>query len=147
MQLPPDDEIVMVAGTRPIRAKKARYYQDQNLMARIFAPVDPAKRPFGERAEDAWLKRRAEPPSLAKILEPTNDEKQPKSDDGGHDRQQEFDEGRQIIEERANKEPQNEFEALTSDQATSDRKTRDINNQLISVARQTDLDQDNPSNM
>ncbi len=26
MQLPPDDEIVMVAGTAPIRAKKARYF-------------------------------------------------------------------------------------------------------------------------
>ena len=116
-------------------------------MARILAPVDPAKRPFGEREEDAWLKRRAEPPSLAKILEPTKDETQPKSDDGGHDRQQEFDDRPQIIEESANKEPQNEFDALTSDQAISDRKTRDINNQLISVARQADLDQDNPSNM
>jgi type IV secretion system protein VirD4 len=28
MQLPPSDEIVMVAGTPPIRAKKARYYED-----------------------------------------------------------------------------------------------------------------------
>jgi type IV secretory pathway TraG/TraD family ATPase VirD4 len=28
MQLPPADEIVMVAGTPPIRAKKARYYED-----------------------------------------------------------------------------------------------------------------------
>ena len=28
MQLPPDDEIVMVAGVHPIRAKKARYFQD-----------------------------------------------------------------------------------------------------------------------
>jgi type IV secretory pathway TraG/TraD family ATPase VirD4 len=27
MQLPPTDEIVMVAGTPPIRAKKARYYE------------------------------------------------------------------------------------------------------------------------
>jgi type IV secretory pathway TraG/TraD family ATPase VirD4 len=28
MQLPPDDEIVMVAGVPPIRAKKARYFED-----------------------------------------------------------------------------------------------------------------------
>ena len=28
MQLPPTDEIVMVAGTPPIRAKKARYFED-----------------------------------------------------------------------------------------------------------------------
>ena len=29
MQLPPDDEIVMVAGVPPIRAKKARYFEDR----------------------------------------------------------------------------------------------------------------------
>ena len=28
MQLPPDDEIVLVSGCQPIRAKKARYYED-----------------------------------------------------------------------------------------------------------------------
>jgi len=35
MQLPPDDEIVMVAGVPPIRAKKARYYEDRRLAERI----------------------------------------------------------------------------------------------------------------
>ena len=31
MQLPPSDELVLVSGLAPIRAKKLRYYQDQNL--------------------------------------------------------------------------------------------------------------------
>ncbi len=31
MQLPPDDEIVMISGTYPIRAKKARYFEDTLL--------------------------------------------------------------------------------------------------------------------
>ena len=35
MQLPPDDEIVMVAGVPPIRAKKARYFEDWRLAERI----------------------------------------------------------------------------------------------------------------
>ena len=35
MQLPPSDEIVMVAGTPPIRAKKARYYEDARFKERI----------------------------------------------------------------------------------------------------------------
>jgi type IV secretion system protein VirD4 len=35
MQLPPDDEIVMVAGFPPIRAKKARYFEDRRLAERI----------------------------------------------------------------------------------------------------------------
>jgi type IV secretion system protein VirD4 len=38
MQLPPDDEIVLVSGLPPIRAKKARYYEDRRLTARILPP-------------------------------------------------------------------------------------------------------------
>jgi type IV secretion system protein VirD4 len=38
MQLPPTDEIVMVSGVQPIRAKKARYYEDPRLKERIMKP-------------------------------------------------------------------------------------------------------------
>jgi type IV secretion system protein VirD4 len=38
MQLPPSDEIVMMSGTHPIRAKKARYFEDQRLVARVLPP-------------------------------------------------------------------------------------------------------------
>jgi type IV secretion system protein VirD4 len=41
MQLPPDDEIVMVAGVPPIRAKKARYFEDPRLIERILLPPKP----------------------------------------------------------------------------------------------------------
>jgi type IV secretion system protein VirD4 len=41
MQLPPADEIVMVAGTPPIRAKKARYYEDRRFLERILTPPKP----------------------------------------------------------------------------------------------------------
>ncbi|MFE3839211.1 conjugal transfer protein TraG [Pseudogemmobacter sonorensis] len=42
MQLPPSDEIVMVAGTPPIRATKARYFEDARFQERILTPPDPA---------------------------------------------------------------------------------------------------------
>ena len=46
MQLPPEDEIVMVSGCPPIRAKKARYYEDSELAARILPPPNlMAKKP------------------------------------------------------------------------------------------------------
>ena len=46
MQLPPEDEIVMVSGCPPIRAKKARYYEDPELAARILPPPNlMAKKP------------------------------------------------------------------------------------------------------
>jgi len=54
MQLPPMDEIVMVAGTPPIRAKKARYYEDARFKERILPPPE-LTRPFEGRPDD-WSK-------------------------------------------------------------------------------------------
>ena len=40
MQLPPKDQLVLVSGLAPIRAKKLRYYEDQNFIERVLpAPV------------------------------------------------------------------------------------------------------------
>jgi type IV secretion system protein VirD4 len=40
MQLPPADELVLVSGLAPIRAKKLRYYRDRNFTTRVVsAPV------------------------------------------------------------------------------------------------------------
>ena len=38
MQLPPADELVLVSGLAPIRAKKLRYYQDRNFTSRVLPP-------------------------------------------------------------------------------------------------------------
>ena len=43
MQLPPDEEIIMISGARPLKAKKLRYFEDQNFTTRILPPpADPA---------------------------------------------------------------------------------------------------------
>jgi type IV secretion system protein VirD4 len=39
MQLPPTDALVLVSGVHPIRAKKARYYEDARLQPRVLPPV------------------------------------------------------------------------------------------------------------
>jgi type IV secretion system protein VirD4 len=41
MQLPPDDELVLISGCPPIRAKKARYFEDQRFRERILPPAKP----------------------------------------------------------------------------------------------------------
>ena len=146
MQLPEDDEIVMVAGTRPIRAKKARYYQDQDLMKRILKSEDPVKEPFPGREPDAWFNCRAEPPPLITAAPKKAENEKAKSDDGGHDRQQEFDEGKTLDSENEVKEKQNEFKQYYPKSREQDQKDRVLNNQMISTARQSDLDRDNPSN-
>ena len=38
MQLPPSDELVMVAGLPPIRARKIRYYEDRAFAGRVLPP-------------------------------------------------------------------------------------------------------------
>ncbi|OJT99881.1 MAG: hypothetical protein BGN87_20955 [Rhizobiales bacterium 65-79] len=51
MQLPPTDEIVMVAGTPPVRAKKARYFEDARFKERILPPPSLAM-PMQGRPDD-----------------------------------------------------------------------------------------------
>jgi type IV secretion system protein VirD4 len=39
MQLPPQDELVLISGCSPIRAKKARYFEDERFRERLMPPV------------------------------------------------------------------------------------------------------------
>ena len=58
MQLPPDEEIVMVSGQPPIRAKKLRYYEDANFTGRVLPPPAlVADGPYADRPQpraDDW---------------------------------------------------------------------------------------------
>ncbi|WP_425063477.1 conjugal transfer protein TraG [Pyruvatibacter mobilis] len=83
MQLPPDDEIVMVAGIPPVRAKKARYFADERFCERLLAPPDLTL-PDTARADD-WtslpIPERQEysseesSPELAEDEDPTQSER------------------------------------------------------------------------
>jgi type IV secretion system protein VirD4 len=67
MQLPHDDELVLVSGCLPIRAKKARYFEDPELEARILPP--PA--PIASTTEDpanAGIRREPELPEHEEIV-------------------------------------------------------------------------------
>lgn len=57
MQLPPSEEIVMVAGTPPIRATKARYFEDRRLQERIVTPPALAAVAANIAATDDWSGR------------------------------------------------------------------------------------------
>jgi type IV secretion system protein VirD4 len=57
MQLPPDDEIVMISGTYPIRARKARYFEDGRLAERVLPPPKPGAIEMGaDKKPDDWTK-------------------------------------------------------------------------------------------
>jgi type IV secretion system protein VirD4 len=57
MQLPPDEELVLVSGLAPIRARKLRYFRDRNFAARVAAAPKLAAGRYADRPEargDDW---------------------------------------------------------------------------------------------
>jgi len=91
MQLPPSDELVLLSAFPPIRAKKLRYYQDQNFTARVLpAPTlgldgyhdRPAVRPH----DWCGLVRKPDPMLEAELARDLSGK-----DDDGRDRQPELD--------------------------------------------------------
>jgi len=90
MQLPPDDEVVMVSGHPPIQAKKIRYYLDANFKTRMQAPPQllpghyadvPAPRP------DDWTGLAILAAPIPGVFFPAHGEA---IDDGGHQQQPEL---------------------------------------------------------
>jgi type IV secretion system protein VirD4 len=69
MQLPPDDEIVMISGHPPVRAKKLRYYEDSNFTSRVRPPPALSAEGYRDRPPlrpDDWTG--LVPPSLPPSL-------------------------------------------------------------------------------
>jgi type IV secretion system protein VirD4 len=136
MQLPPSDEIVMVAGTPPIRAKKARYYEDARFRERLLPPPE-LKRPDKPRPDD-WssLPIPARPEALdAQPVELSDDE-----DTTDSERRLQPELSRAKPTEK--KEPiANEFEIELPDESDEDAtRNRRLIQQVQGVARQVSLD-------
>ncbi|UDF05628.1 conjugal transfer protein TraG [Asticcacaulis sp. AND118] len=76
MQLPPQDELVLVSGVAPIRAKKLRYFEDRNFITRRLPPPVLSEGVYLDRPEgrpDDWAGRvRATSKQLAAALEIEN---------------------------------------------------------------------------
>lgn len=139
MQLPPADEIVMVAGTPPIRAKKARYYEDRRFKDRIMAP--PAlTRPTQPGADD-WsrLPLPAPPASVVSADAVIVDDGGDEDPTGSERRHQPELERAAPVEKKAPIE--NEFDGGFDDESDDDTARISRANQIMQgVARQVSLD-------
>ncbi len=136
MQLPPTDEIVMAAGTPPIRAKKARYYEDARFKERILPPPALAQ-PKQGRADD-WT---ALPlPARPVIAEEKRETETGEEDPTESERRQQPELSRvKPVEKKAPIE--NEFEIGLADEAEDDAAHNSRMNRLMQgVARQVSLD-------
>ncbi|MCR6659784.1 MAG: conjugal transfer protein TraG [Asticcacaulis sp.] len=84
MQLPPADELVLVSGLAPIRAKKLKFYEDRNFISRRLAPPTLSEASFADRPEarsDVWAGQvRATDRRLIRALE---GEGEASEDEGG----------------------------------------------------------------
>lgn len=132
MQLPPDDEIVMVAGVHPIRAKKAHYFRDRRFAERIMdapQPVSVAVRP------DEWTGRAAaaDPADLARIVRAQED-----SANGGLRREPELPEHVAIAPETT-APPAQEF-AIIDDEPDDAARQAAVRRRMQGLARQASLD-------
>ncbi|RUW85437.1 conjugal transfer protein TraG [Mesorhizobium sp. M1E.F.Ca.ET.063.01.1.1] len=138
MQLPPSDEIVMVAGTPPIRAKKARYFEDARLQERILPP--PELTSPDEWHPDDWSRLPVLAASAAAAPQgsPQQDDEDPT---GSEQRQQPELNRAPPVEKMATIE--NEFEIDPVDDGDHDAvSNRRLARLMEGVARQVSLDPD-----
>jgi type IV secretion system protein VirD4 len=136
MQLPATDEIVMVAGTPPIRAKKARYFEDGRLQERILSP--PALTAPKQAQPDDWtaLPVPPRPPIAEPKAAPESEDDDPTESE--RRRQPELNRVKPVEK----KEPiENEFEiGLTDDDEDDAARNSRMNQLMQGVARQASLD-------
>jgi type IV secretion system protein VirD4 len=136
MQLPPDDEIILVSGAAPIRAQKVRYFRDAQLTARIQKPpIVGGAAPVCPVATDDWsILQPIAPPREAGVKKPADDA------DGGIRREPEIPAHEDAAPELPF--PREEFAALEDDPDDEAQRARAMQTRFRTVARQAALDPD-----
>ena len=139
MQLPPADEIVMVAGTPPIRATKARYYEDARFKERILPPPDPAARPATAQqgSSDDWSRRVVTAANTTAASAAAGDGDGDPAN-AGIRREPELPEHEEIV--APPRPPEQEFDLLDDEPDIDAAKARALRSQIRLVARQASLD-------
>ncbi len=137
MQLPPMDEIVMVAGTAPIRAKKVRYYEDRRFTERVLPPPDPAAAGRSSRT-DGWSALGTPKPTGG----PTDKAAEAEEDtaNSGLRREPELPDHVAIAKETTEPTPAEEFAVVLDDDEDAVRQSRLMRQQMRGVARQVVMD-------
>ena len=134
MQLPPTDEIVMVSGTPPIRAKKARYYEDRRFAERVLPP--PKETSHALRPDD-WSKLPVQAPSaeLMAALKAEDDA------NGGLRREPELPDHVAVAKETTpQRSERREFDVVDDTPDDAARQQEALRQRMRSVVRQTSLD-------
>jgi type IV secretion system protein VirD4 len=135
MQLPPNDELILMAGCPPIRAKKVRYFQDRRFAERILPPPQPGRTSEPVRSDD-WSSLPLRRPSAPPVAEIDRAEDAVNS---GLRREPELPDHLAMAKETAVSPASKEF-AITDDTDHSVLHARVLSRQMRGVARQAVLD-------
>ncbi|WP_026782257.1 conjugal transfer protein TraG [Pleomorphomonas koreensis] len=139
MQLPPTDEIVMVAGTPPIRATKARYFEDARFQERILTPPDLVAAPLAPSpSADDWSGRVVAAESRSAPAAADGAEGDPAN--AGIRREPELPSQEEIVAPPPS--PEQEFEFLDDEPDVDAAKARAMRQRMRMVARQVALNPD-----
>ncbi len=140
MQLPPTDEIVMVAGTPPIRAKKARYFEDARFQERLLPPPDLAavSAAAPPSPSDDWTSRVVAATSPAAATAASGAEGDP--DNAGIRREPELPEHEEIVPPPPS--PAQEFELLDEEPDVDAAKASTMRHRMRMIARQASMNPD-----
>ena len=152
MQLPPSDKLVLVSGLHPIRAKKARYYEDAQLKRRVLPPpqaplafseaVASASAQTGSTAAGSeWQTLQpvvAGKPSAAQVAAAAEQD----PDNAGIRREPELPEHEAMVPEQVAPAKEFDFEEKSQEEDEAAVKARLLRRQFGSVARQATMDPD-----
>ncbi|WP_292894577.1 conjugal transfer protein TraG [Nitratireductor sp.] len=139
MQLPPDDEVVLVSGAPPIRAKKARYYSDPQFKQRIVAPPKP-KSSNGEAGIDSDTDDWSDRPPITAPAPASKNSGSNEDSDGGVRREPDLPEHEEIAPETT--PAREEFAVLDEEPDDEAQRTKELQGRFRGVARQAALDPD-----
>jgi type IV secretion system protein VirD4 len=140
MQLPPSDELVLVSGLPPIRARKARYYEDIRLAERVLPPPLAISHHRKPAPPDDWSGRS---PVLV-ILDPKGKSDRPRknqiADRANTDkrRQPELSQHEEVVQTKAEVTPEFTFGEEESDDDAV--RAQGFSQHARSLARQAAMD-------
>lgn len=141
MQLSPNEAIVMVSGVHPVRARKARYYEDPQFQGRILKPSRTGPVSLVAQPDD-WSGRRSISPSVELLAALKRKLSDP---NGGIRREPELPRHEDVVIKAPLVE--NEFDAAPDESDADAAQARALSRSIQSVARSVTIDPDDPMNL
>jgi type IV secretion system protein VirD4 len=139
MQLPPGDELVLVSGVPPIRARKARYFEDPRLTERVLAPPVAGKQ-IGTPPPDDWSQLPVPAVSTGREAYSSGKKRSDDPANGGIRREPELPQHEEIAREPVGSKPEFTFGEEQADDNAA--RARALRQQVRNLARQGAMDPD-----